>query len=61
MSDLLKVFETYNLGDKSMLCLWRNGYLSSALREHSRELELRTRLSEQRACKEKKAAEYAPQ
>ena len=23
--DLLKVFENYNLGDKSMLCLWRNG------------------------------------
>ena len=45
-SDLLKVFEKYNLGDKSMLCLWRNGYLSSALRERSRELELRTRLSE---------------
>jgi len=35
-SDLLKVFEKYNLGDKSMLCLWRNGYLSSALRELSR-------------------------
>jgi hypothetical protein len=42
--DLLKVFE--NLGDKSMLCLWRNGYLSCALRERSREQELQTRLSE---------------
>jgi hypothetical protein len=31
--ELLKVFEKYHLGDKSMLCLWRNGYLSSALRE----------------------------
>jgi|SRR5215467_13901191 len=27
-------------------CLWRNGYLSSALRERSRELELQARLSE---------------
>jgi hypothetical protein len=41
-----QVFEKYNLGDKSMLCLWRNGYLSSALRERSREQELQTRLSE---------------
>jgi hypothetical protein len=37
---LLKVFEKYDLGDKSILCLWRNGYLSSALRDRSRELEL---------------------
>ena len=45
--ELLKVFEKYRLGDnKSMLCLWRNGYLSSALRERSRELELQARLSE---------------
>ena len=44
--DLLKVFEKYRLGDKSMLCLWRNGYLSCALRERSREQELQTRLSE---------------
>jgi len=29
-----------------MLCLWRNGYLSCALRERSRELELQTRLGE---------------
>jgi hypothetical protein len=43
---LLKVFERYNLGDKSMLCLWRNGYLSCALRDRSREQELQTRLSE---------------
>jgi len=43
---LLKVFEKYNLGDKSMLCLWRNVYLSFALRERSREQELQTRLSE---------------
>ena len=43
---LIKVFEKYNLGDKSMLCLWRNGYLSCALREKSREQELQTRLSE---------------
>jgi hypothetical protein len=40
---LLKVFENYDLGDKSMLCLWRNGYLSSDL---SRELELQARLTE---------------
>ena len=46
MNRKLKVFEKYRLGDKSMLCLWRNGYLSSALRERSRELELQTRLSE---------------
>jgi hypothetical protein len=44
--DLLKVFEKYNLGDKSMLYLWSNGYLSCALRERSREQELQTRLSE---------------
>jgi hypothetical protein len=43
---LLKVFEKYSLGDKSMLCLWRNGYLSCALRERSRERELQTRLSD---------------
>ena len=33
--ELLKVFEKYRLGDKSMLCLWRNGYLSSTMRERS--------------------------
>jgi hypothetical protein len=44
--DLLKVFEKYRLGDKSMLCLWRNGYLSCALTERSREQELQTRLNE---------------
>jgi hypothetical protein len=44
--DLLKVFEKYNLGDKSILCLWRNGYLSCVLRERSREQELQTRLIE---------------
>jgi hypothetical protein len=44
--DLLKLFEKYRLGDKTMLCLWRNGYLSSALRERSRELELQARLIE---------------
>jgi hypothetical protein len=43
---LLKVFEKYDLGDKSILCLWRNGHLSSALRERSLELELQARLSE---------------
>jgi hypothetical protein len=46
--ELLNVFEKYNFGDKrmTMLCLWRNGYLSCALREHSRELELQTLLGE---------------
>jgi hypothetical protein len=44
--NLLKVFEKYNLGDKSMLCLWRNGYLSCALRGRSREQELQTRLKD---------------
>jgi hypothetical protein len=43
---LLKVFEKYDLGDKSILCLWRNGYLSCALRERSRQQELQTRLSD---------------
>jgi hypothetical protein len=43
---LLKVFEKYNLGDKSILCLWRNGYLSCAFRERGREQELQTRLTE---------------
>jgi hypothetical protein len=37
---LLKVFEKYDLRDKSILCLWRNGYLSCA------SCELQTRLSE---------------
>src|SRR5215469_3005264 len=45
--DLLKVFVNYNLGpDKSVLCLWRNGHLSCALRERAREQELQTRLTE---------------
>ena|SRR5215469_7111023 len=43
--DLLKVFVNYNLGpNKFMLCLWRNGYLSCALRERSCEQELQTSL-----------------
>jgi hypothetical protein len=44
--ELLKVFERYNLANRSMLCLWRNGYLSCALRDRSREQELQTRLKE---------------
>jgi hypothetical protein len=44
--DLLKVFEKYRLGNKTMPCLWRNGYLSCALRERSREQELQARLTE---------------
>ena len=28
--DLYKVFEKYNLGSKTMLCLWRNGQLNCA-------------------------------
>lgn len=43
--NLLKVLEKYRLGDKSMLCLWRNGYLSCALRERAREQELQSRLT----------------
>jgi hypothetical protein len=43
--DLLKVFEKYNLGDKSVLCLWRNGQLNCALRERSREHELKSNLA----------------
>ena len=42
--DLLKVFE--NKLDKDKTCLWRDGYLSSVLRERSRELELEIMLSE---------------
>jgi hypothetical protein len=44
--DLLKVFEKYHLGDKSVLCLWRNGYLSCGLRERSREQELKSNLTQ---------------
>jgi len=44
--DLFKVFDKYNLGDKSVLSLWRNGQLKYALRERSREQELKSRLSE---------------
>ena len=44
--ELYKVFEKYNLGDKAMLCLWKNGQLDCAMREPSREHELQTRLKE---------------
>lgn len=44
--ELYKVFEKYNLGDKSMLCLWKEGQLNCALREPVREYELQTRLKE---------------
>ena len=44
--ELYKVFEKYNLGDKAMLCLWKNAQLNCALREPAREYELQTRLKE---------------
>jgi hypothetical protein len=44
--DLYKVSERYNLGEKAMLCLWRNGQLNTAIREPSRILELQDRLRE---------------
>jgi hypothetical protein len=44
--DLYKVFEKYNLGSKTMLCLWRNGQLNCAGLEPAREEELRARLNE---------------
>jgi hypothetical protein len=28
---LYKVFERYNLGEKAMLCLWRNGQLNTPI------------------------------
>ena len=39
------MFEKYNLDDKSMLCLWRNGHLSCALHDSSGKHELQTRLT----------------
>ncbi len=45
-TDLYKVFEKYNLGEKAMLCLWKNGQLNTAIREASRILELQDRLKE---------------
>ena len=44
--DLLKIFEKYRLGERSMLCLWINGQLNTAIREPSRILELHDRLKE---------------
>ena len=44
--ELYKVFEKYNVGNKAMLCLWRNGQLDCAMREPSREQELKDRLRE---------------
>jgi hypothetical protein len=43
---LYKVFERYNVGNKAMLCLYRNGQLNTAIREDSRILELQDRLKE---------------
>ncbi|MGB8934465.1 MAG: hypothetical protein WCC17_05100 [Candidatus Nitrosopolaris sp.] len=44
--DLFKIFERYNLGQKVVLCLWRNGRLNCAIHERSREQELKSSLSE---------------
>jgi hypothetical protein len=43
---LYKVFERYSVGNKAMLCLYRNGQLNTAIREDSRILELQDRLKE---------------
>jgi hypothetical protein len=37
---LYKVFERYSVGNKAMLCLYRNGQLNTAILEGSRILEL---------------------
>ncbi|MGB8934944.1 MAG: hypothetical protein WCC17_07545 [Candidatus Nitrosopolaris sp.] len=44
--ELFKVFQKYNVGDKAMLCLWRNAQLNCALREPSRQHEIENRLRE---------------
>ncbi|MFZ0514224.1 MAG: hypothetical protein WAM14_21645 [Candidatus Nitrosopolaris sp.] len=44
--DLYKVFERCNLGEKAMLCLWRNGQLNTAIRQSSHIMELQHRLRE---------------
>ncbi|MGA8080489.1 MAG: hypothetical protein WB988_01395 [Candidatus Nitrosopolaris sp.] len=44
--ELFKVFQKYNVGDKAMLCLWRNAQLNCALREPSRQHEIENRLTE---------------
>jgi len=36
--DLFRIFEKYRLGDRSVLCLWVNGQLNTAIRERSRVL-----------------------
>ena len=41
-----KVFERYSVGNKAMLCLYRNGQLNTAIREDSKILELQDRLKE---------------
>ena len=43
---LYKVFEKYRMGDKSILCLWHNGQVNTAISEPSRKLELQDRLKE---------------
>lgn len=43
---LYKAFERYNLGERAMLCLWRNGQLNTAIREPSRVFELQDILKE---------------
>jgi hypothetical protein len=43
---LYKVFERYSVGNKAMLCLYRNGQLNTAIGEDSRILELQDRLKE---------------
>jgi hypothetical protein len=43
---LFQVFENYKLGNRAMLCLWRNGQLDTAYREPSRIMELEDRLKD---------------
>ncbi len=44
--ELFKVFEKFHVGDKTILCLWKNGHLSCAIRPVAREHELMDRLRE---------------
>jgi hypothetical protein len=44
--ELYELLETYNLGNRAMISLWRNGQLNCAMREPAREYELQYRLEE---------------
>jgi hypothetical protein len=44
--ELFNVFEKYGVGNKAIICLWKNGQLNSAIRPVGREHELVERLKE---------------